>query len=124
VKKVVNTVFDREISQGGLSSDIDGIPIIPDIESNNDFSYTSNLYFGIAGVLSRILIDSMLEFSGEYGIIPSVDTNISPQLWRVQMLRSFFNRTIVLVQIFLCLLAIIFTAYCIYHSAIWRDKII
>jgi hypothetical protein len=116
VKKVVNTVVDRQITQGSLNADLYNIPVIPDIESRDEPFYTDNSYFGIVGALSRILIDSMLEFSGEYGIIPEADIGISSQLRAVQAFRSIFNTAVLLVQVFLSLLAIVFTAYCVYRS--------
>jgi nitrate reductase gamma subunit len=122
VKRVVNTVVDRQIVLGGLSAYSDNIPVIPDIESSNDLFYKNNSYFGIAGALSKFLIDSMLEFSGEYGIVPKADISIPPRIQAVQAFRSIFNITILLAQVFLGLLAIVFTAYCIYHSGVWRRR--
>jgi hypothetical protein len=99
------------------------LPVIPDIESDGGAFYNGNSYFGIAGLLSKVLIDSMLEFSGEFGVAPDADANITPQLRALQMFRSGFNIAIVAIQVFLCLLAIIFTAYCVYRSAVWRRKL-
>jgi hypothetical protein len=124
VKRVVNAVVDRQITSSGLSAYPDNIPVIPDIESDNDLFYNNNSYFGIAGALSKLLIDSMLEFSGEYRIIPEAGINIPPRLRAVQAFRSIFNTTILLAQVFLGLLAIGFTAYCIYHSGVWKHRTI
>jgi hypothetical protein len=122
VKRVVNVVVDRQISLSSLNAYIDDIPVIPDIESGHGLFYDNNSYFSIVGVLSKILIDSLLEFSGEYGIIPEVDIGISSQLRAVQAFRSIFNTAVLLVQVFLSLLAIVFTAYCVYRSGIWRHR--
>jgi MFS family permease len=124
VKRVVNAVVDRQITPSGLGAYPDNIPVIPDIESDNDLFYNNNSYFGIAGALSKLLIDSMLEFSREYGIISDADFNAPPLLRAVQAFRSTFNTTILLIQIFFGFLATAFTAYCIYHSGVWRHKMV
>ncbi|MDR0720191.1 MAG: hypothetical protein LBF78_11200 [Treponema sp.] len=118
VKKAVNTVVDRQFARAGSSIDIEGLPVIPDIESPKDLFYSGNSYFGIVGALSKIFIDSMLEFSEQSGIVPDMDIGIPPQLRAVQAFRSVFNTTILLIQVFLCFLATVFTLYCVYRSGI------
>jgi hypothetical protein len=122
VRQVVNTVVDRQIAQGSLNIYPDNIPAIPNIESGNDLFYNNNSYFGIAGALSKLLIDSMLEFSEKYGIISEADSSIPPRLRAVQAFRSIFNTTIFLAQAVLSVLAIAFTVFCIYHSGVWRHR--
>jgi hypothetical protein len=122
VKKAVNTVVDRQIARAGSSTGIEGLPVIPDSESANDLFYGDSSYFGIVGALSKILIDSMLEFSGQSGIVPNRDTGIPPQLRAVQAFRSVFNTVVLLAQVFLGLLVTVFTVYCVYRSGVWAHR--
>jgi hypothetical protein len=122
IKKAVNTAVDRQITRTGSAADIENLPVIPDIESTKDLFYDNNSYFGIGGALSKIIIDSMLEFSGQSGIVPDMDISIPPRLRAVQAFRSVFNTAILLVQVFLGFLVTVFTAYCVYRSGVWVHK--